>query len=157
MAVSLGKMPTTSVRRLISPFRRSNGFVELDPMGGREAHVGQHVGLGRVHQNGELAQEGGPERLGLRRADVHAEDLAPAVGVHADRHDHRHRDDPAGLANLHVGRIDPEIRPLALMGRSRNAPTRSSISWHKRRKRVAAPWPPRACYEPYRAFFVDRS
>ena len=28
MASSLGKMPTTSVRRLISPFRRSSGFVE---------------------------------------------------------------------------------------------------------------------------------
>src|SRR5207245_8179906 len=27
-ASSLGKMPTTSVRRLISPFRRSIGFVE---------------------------------------------------------------------------------------------------------------------------------
>ena len=28
MAASFGKMPTTSVRRLISPFRRSSGFVE---------------------------------------------------------------------------------------------------------------------------------
>ena len=28
MASSFGKMPTTSVRRLISPFRRSTGFVE---------------------------------------------------------------------------------------------------------------------------------
>ena len=28
MAASLGKMPTTLVRRLISPLRRSRGFVE---------------------------------------------------------------------------------------------------------------------------------
>ena len=30
---------------------------------------------------GELAQEGGPEHLGFRRADVHAQDFAPAVRV----------------------------------------------------------------------------
>ena len=62
----------------------------------------------------ELAQELGPERLGLGRADVHAEHLAPAVAVDADRDDHRDRDDAAVLAHLHVGGVDPEIRPVAL-------------------------------------------
>ena len=43
----------------------------------------------------ELAQEVGPEGLGLRGADLHAEHLAPAVAVDADRDDHRDRDDAA--------------------------------------------------------------
>ena len=65
---------------------------------------------------GELAQEVGPERLGLRRTDIHAKDFAAAVTVDADRYDHRHRDDATILAHLHVGRVDPEIGPLALDG-----------------------------------------
>jgi hypothetical protein len=32
---------------------------------------------------GELAQEGGPERLGLGGADIHTEHLAPPIGVDA--------------------------------------------------------------------------
>ena len=32
MAASLGKMPTTSVRRLISPLTRSSGLVAVDPL-----------------------------------------------------------------------------------------------------------------------------
>lgn len=62
MAASLGKMPTTSVRRLISPLRRSSGFVTgmkmAVPRFGRDAgpgvwcdHPGQrhreHEGAGR--------------------------------------------------------------------------------------------------------------
>ena len=63
---------------------------------------------------GELAQERGPERLGLGGADVHAENFAPAVAVDADRDDHRDRDDAAVLAHLHVGGVDPQIGPVAL-------------------------------------------
>ena len=205
MAASLGKMPTTSVRRLISPFSRSSGLVrvQLGAVLGREAHVGQHVGLGLVHQGGELgdlgpelvgdaaplglggcsasswakavamkaettrrpllpawaralrmkwtrqrcqvavkhlgdggldalvgvgddqldaaqaapgelAQEGRPEGLGLGGADIHAQHLAPAVGVDADGDDDGDRDDAAGLADLHVGRVDPQVGPVAL-------------------------------------------
>src|SRR5512147_2136105 len=36
---------------------------------------------------GELAQEARPEGLGLRRADIHPQNLAPAGRVHADRND----------------------------------------------------------------------
>ena len=62
----------------------------------------------------ELAQDVGPERLRLRRPDAHAEHLTPAVGVDADGDDHRDRDDAAGLPHLHVGRVDPQVRPVAL-------------------------------------------
>ena len=63
---------------------------------------------------GELAQECGPERLGFGGTDVHAENLAPAVTVDADRDNHRDRHDAAVLAHLHVGGVDPQIRPVAL-------------------------------------------
>ena len=67
MAASLGKMPTTSVRRLISPLSRSSGLVEcsLARCCCREGHVGQHVGLGLVHEAGELGQLR-PELVGDR-------------------------------------------------------------------------------------------
>ena len=59
MAASLGKMPTTSVRRLISPLRRSSRLVEcslavLDP----EGHVGEHICLRFVQEGCELGQLG---------------------------------------------------------------------------------------------------
>ncbi len=62
----------------------------------------------------ELAQKGRPEGLRLRGADVHAQHLAAAVAVDADGDDHRGGDDPAVLADLHVGRVEPEIGPVAL-------------------------------------------
>ena len=61
----------------------------------------------------QLAQELGPEGLGFGGADVHAEHLAPPVGVDADRDDHGDRDDAAVAAHLHVGRVDPDIGPVA--------------------------------------------
>jgi hypothetical protein len=39
--------------------------------------------------------------------------LTPAVAVDANGDDHGGGHDPAGLAYLHVGRIQPEIGPLA--------------------------------------------
>lgn len=62
----------------------------------------------------ELAQERTPERLGFRRTNIHAEHFAPAITVDADRDNHRDRDDAALLAHLHVGGVDPQIRPVAL-------------------------------------------
>jgi hypothetical protein len=66
-----------------------------------------------------------PRRASLRRKSVqkvsasegpivHAQHLAPAVAVDADRDDHGDRDDAAGLAHLQVGGVDPEIGPVAL-------------------------------------------
>src|SRR5467141_3166384 len=62
----------------------------------------------------EFAQEVGPEGLGFRRADRQAQHLAPAIAIDADRDDHRDRDDVAVAARLHIGRIQPDIGPLAL-------------------------------------------
>ena len=60
------------------------------------------------------AQELGPERLGLRRPDGHAQHLAAAVRVDAHSHYRGHGDDPAALALLHVGGIDPQVGPMSL-------------------------------------------
>ena len=69
MASSLGKMPTTSVRRLISPLTRSSGLVEcsLTRCWGCETHVGEDVVLGGLHQHRQLG-DGRAELVG---------DLAP--------------------------------------------------------------------------------
>ena len=60
IASSLGKMPTTLVRRLISPLGRSMGLVELilSQCSAGEAHEGEHVDFGLVQQGGELGQLG---------------------------------------------------------------------------------------------------
>jgi len=62
----------------------------------------------------QALQEGRPERLGLRRTDAEADDLAPTIGV--DRHSdyRRHRDDAATVADLEVGGVEPQIRPLTV-------------------------------------------
>jgi hypothetical protein len=61
----------------------------------------------------ELAQEVGPEGLGLRRADLHAQHLAPAVAVDAHRDDDRDRYDTPVAARLHVSGVQPDIGPVA--------------------------------------------
>ncbi len=62
----------------------------------------------------QLAQELRPDRLGLRGADLHAQHLAPAVGVDADGDDDGDRDDAPAAAHLQVGGVDPQIGPVAL-------------------------------------------
>jgi site-specific DNA recombinase len=64
----------------------------------------------------QALEEGGPECLCLARADVQAHDLPLALGVHGHGDYGRDRDDAAALALLEVGRIQPEIRPLAHQG-----------------------------------------
>ena len=67
-------------------------------------------GAGRA---GETAQDRsgpqprsiGPERLGLGGANREAEGLASTVGVDGDGNYHRDRDEPAGLAHLHIGSV----------------------------------------------------
>src|SRR5207253_7268167 len=52
--------------------------------------------------------------LGLGGADRHAQHLTPAVIVDGDSNDDRDRDDATAGADLHIGRIEPEIGPVAL-------------------------------------------
>jgi hypothetical protein len=54
-----------------------------------------------------------PERLGLRGTDMQPDDLPLAVGVHRHSDYRSHRDDAPTLTLLQVGRVQPEIRPLA--------------------------------------------
>ena len=65
---------------------------------------------------GQLSYERGPESLSFRRADIHADNFALAVGVDTHRNDHGHRHDPAGLPDFDVRGVDPQIRPVALDG-----------------------------------------
>src|SRR5215471_4801347 len=51
MASSLGKMPTTSVRRLIS---RSSGLVDFRLVILREGHEGQDISLGFIPERGKI-------------------------------------------------------------------------------------------------------
>ena len=67
---SLRKMSTTLVRPVISALITS---LQTAPV--------------------QAAQELGPERLGLRGADLEPEHLTLTVGVHADRHYYRHAHD----------------------------------------------------------------
>ena len=112
IAASLGTMPITSVRRLISPLRRSKGLVEWSlarcSLG---KLIGEHVRLGRVQQRGELGQLG-PHLIG---------DLAPlrfgGVGMILregggdEGRDHA----PAAPADMSQG-IAHEVNPAALPG-----------------------------------------
>ena len=59
--------------------------------------VGDHQLHAAQPAPGQRAQELGPEGLGLRRADCHAQDLAAALVVDGHSHGHRDRDDAPGL------------------------------------------------------------
>ncbi len=61
----------------------------------------------------QAAQEVGPECFCLRRADRHAKDLPPAVGVDAGGDRDGDADNTASLTHLDVSCIEPEIRPIA--------------------------------------------
>src|SRR5439155_25782601 len=61
----------------------------------------------------QLAQEVGPERLGFGGANIHAQHLTTAVSVDPDCDNDRNRDDAAVVAHLHIGRVDPQIGPVA--------------------------------------------
>jgi site-specific DNA recombinase len=61
----------------------------------------------------KLAQEFGPEGFCLGGTNIHAEDLASAVAVDADRDDDGDRDDAAGLAHLYIGGVEPNVWPVA--------------------------------------------
>src|SRR3712207_3277578 len=62
----------------------------------------------------QAPEKAGPEGLRLRRPDVQPDDLAPALGIAGHGDYGRHRDDPPTLALAQVGRVEPEIRVVAL-------------------------------------------
>ena len=61
---------------------------------------------------GEILEEARPERLGLRWANVEADDLALALGIDGDGDCRGYTDDPSALAHLEVGGIEPEVGPV---------------------------------------------
>ena len=63
----------------------------------------------------ERAQEAGPQRAALAGADVESQHLALALLVDGDRHDHRHRLDPAALADLLDLGVKPQVRIAVLI------------------------------------------
>src|SRR5436305_13026946 len=62
---------------------------------------------------GQALEEARPEGLGLGRADMQADDLAPALAIDRNRDYRRDRDNATAFALLQVGRVQPEIRPIA--------------------------------------------
>jgi hypothetical protein len=128
MASALGKMPTTSVRRLISPLRRSSGLVRWifgrwSPAFGSlsrgqafgEAHEGENIGFGLIHQHGELCHLGSElighlTPLGAGRFSVF---LGKGGG------DEGGNDTPAVLAGMGQ-HIAHEVHPATLPGGVQN-------------------------------------
>src|SRR6516225_5505285 len=100
-----------SLRSFASIARSSAGAVGIASPGVRDDELNPTQTTSR-----ELAQECGPECLGLGGTYIHAENLAPAVAVDADRDDHGDRHDATVLAHLHVGRVDPQIWPVSFYG-----------------------------------------
>ena len=61
----------------------------------------------------QALEESRPERLGFRRADVQADDLAVPLDIAGHGDYRRYGHDPAALALAQVGCVQPEIRPFA--------------------------------------------
>jgi hypothetical protein len=78
--------------------------------------IGDHELDASQSPAGQLAQELRPDRLGFGCANFHAEHLAPAVGIDAHGDDDGNRDNASAAADLQVGRVDPQIGPIALDG-----------------------------------------
>ena len=85
---------------------RDGGLDALVGVGDDEFHAAQAAPR-------QLPKEGRPEGLGLGRTNIHPEYLAPAVSIDANGDNDGDRDDAAVLADLHVGRVDPQVRPIA--------------------------------------------
>jgi hypothetical protein len=100
---------------------------------------------------GELAENVGPEGLGLRSADRHAEHFVPAVGVDANGDDHGDRDPevPKAASRLGVGRCGRSGGPSHRSHRSRDRASRRQSDGPGRRQRAPPPqggkppWGPR--------------
>ena len=64
----------------------------------------------------QTAQERCPEWLSFACADANAQNLANAVSIDADGNYYSDGNNAAGLPNLYVRCIDPQVRPVALDG-----------------------------------------
>eukprot|EP01137_Pigoraptor_chileana_P013759 Opistho-2@67633 len=82
------------------------GLEALVGIGDDQLHAGQAAA-------GKVLEEGRPERFGFGRADVQADDLAPALGVDGHGDYRGDTDDPPPLAHLEIGGIEPEVGPVA--------------------------------------------
>ena len=65
---------------------------------------------------GQISQEGGPECLGFRSPNVHAQHLAPPVCIDAHRDHHGDGSDAMILPHFHIGGVDPDIGQFAFDG-----------------------------------------
>jgi hypothetical protein len=77
-------------------------------VGGDEPDAGEGPGE-------DAAQEGGPDRLGLARANLAAEYLPVAALVDGDRDEELHQDDPAALADILGHGVEPDVRVALLV------------------------------------------
>jgi len=78
----------------------------------------------------ETAREVYLEGFGLGWLKPEADDLSLPVSLGCDSEYRGTRDDPASLAGFGVCGVQPDIGPVAVSGRSRNALPRSAISLH---------------------------
>jgi hypothetical protein len=86
---------------------RNGGFEALVSVGNDQLHALEAAA-------NQSAQELDPEGGGFRLAQTEPEDLAAAILVDAGGDYCRNRHDAAILADLDVGRIKPEVGPLAV-------------------------------------------
>ena len=87
-----------------------------DPLGGGLepfVRVRDHELDAAQAASGQALQEVRPEGLGFRRANAEPDDLAPSFGVGGHSDYRGDRDDASALAHLQVGRIQPQIGPVA--------------------------------------------
>src|SRR5450759_3385327 len=77
-------------------------------VGGDEPDAGEGPGE-------DAAQEGGPDRLVLARANLAAEYLPVAALVDGDRDEELHQGDPAALADILGHGVEPDVRVALLV------------------------------------------
>lgn len=80
----------------------------------------------------ELAEELGPDQLGLGSAYFHFQNFATTVRVHPHGDDDGDGHDPPAAPDLQVGGVNPQIGQSPSIGRSRKAFTFPSISSQSR-------------------------
>lgn len=80
----------------------------------------------------EAPQKIRPKSLRFARSNAHAENLANAIGVDANGNYYGNGNNTTGLANFHIRRVDPEIRPITFDRAIEERVDALMISPHKR-------------------------